>query len=878
MSVLSRLRSILPGAIRRTRAESEMDEEIRDHMARYTDDLVRSGVDPAEAARRAKLEFGHIEPLKEHCRQARGWRYLDETSQDLRYAARMFRKNPGFAAVAILTLALGIGANTSIFTIVDAWILKPLPYPHGERLMVVHSTDERRKAMGSSAPADFYDWQSRLTAFDEFAAWDTPLVNLTGTGDPEQLSGVRVTHNFLALFGAGVELGRTFSADDDRPGAERVAILSHELWDLRFSSDPSVAGRVVRLDGKPYTIVGVLAPGFHLPLTGMAQVWIPFAMEAKDRAERRSRYLSVAARLKPGVTRAAANAELKAVAASLAAAYPDTNASRSVRVGALREEIARLGTHDAALMVFALVGCVLLIACFNVANLVVGRAIGRQKEMAVRLGLGAGRMRIMRQLLTENLALFVAAGAVSVLFSMWGVRWISNAIPSEVRPYLPYNGRLSVDVSALLYTFEIALAAGALFGFAPALHCWRLDVNHGLKAGAARAGGSRLKSALVIGEVALALVVLVSSGLLVRGLVRMHRSDPGFDTSKLTTATIVLSDSRYTDFNRAGAFYSEILERLSTSVGVRAAAAATLIPYTGNSSMTRYASNDADLSPAAPLRVVRFNIVAGDFIGALRIPLLRGRAFTAQDRDGASTVGIVNQAFAQREWPGLDPIGRRVHYGPTLKREFAVVGVVRNIEGQNETDRIEPEIFLPYLQLPVRAMTLLVRYDSADPGAAVRQAVRAVDPAQAVAKMSSMNQLMTSQRAQFVITGQVTGCFAALSLFLAGLGIYAVMAYSVATRRREFGIRMALGASGGDVISAVIRQGFRLAGVGLAIGLAAAIGVTRLMEFMLYHVSPTDFPTFASTSCLLAVASVFACYIPARRASRTDPSRALRYE
>jgi putative ABC transport system permease protein len=880
MSLLSKLRSIFAGALHRKRAESDIEEEIRDHMARYSDDLVRSGLDPAEATRRARLEFGHVGPLKEDCREARGWRYLDETVQDLRYTARMFRKSPGFAVISILTLGLGIGANTSIFTIVDAWVLKALPYPHAERLMVVSSTDERRKARISTSAADFYDWQSRVTAFDEFAAWNSPLVNLTGAGDPEQLSAVRSTYNFLPLLGAGIELGRGFSQQDDLPGAERVAILGHELWSVRFSRDPNVIGRTVHLDGNACTVIGVLAPDFHLALAGAPQIWTPFALDTKDRAERRARNFSVIARLRPGVTQGAATAEMKTVAGSLAATYPGTNTGRSVRVIDLREEIDRLGTTNAVLMVFGLVGCVLLIACFNVANLVVGRAIGRQKEMAVRLGIGASRLRIMRQLLTENLALFIAAGAVSVLIAMWGVRWIANAIPPEVRPFLRYSGRLSVNAPVLLYTFLIAAAAGIVFGFAPALHCWRLDVNHGLKAGGARSavGGSRLKSGLVIGEVALALVVLVSSGLLVRGLVRMHQSDPGFDTTRLTTAGIVLSDSRYADNQRVTAFYTDVLQRLSAAPGVRAAAAATLVPYDGNSTLTRYAANDADALPAAPQRLVRFTIVAGDYLGALRLPLLRGRAFTLQDRDGAPSVGIVNYAFAQQEWPGFDPIGRRVRYANALGREFTVVGVVRNVEGQNENDRIVPEIFLPYTQLPTRGMILLVRSDSNDPGAAVRQSVRAVDPAQAVAKMASMNQLMTSQRAQFVITGQVTGCFAALALFLAGLGIYAVMAYSVAARRREFGIRMALGASGGKVVSMVIRQGLKLASLGVVIGLGVAFGVTQLMVFMLYHVSPTDFPTFALTSCLLAVTSVFACYIPARRASRTDPSRALRYE
>ena len=877
MSLPSKLRSILRGAFGRTHAESDMDEELRDHLSRYTEDLVRSGMNRAEATRRARIEFGHFEPLKEECRQARGWRFLDETAQDLRYAARLFRNSPSFAAIAILTLALGIGANTAIFTIINAWVVKALPYPHGERLMVVYTTDARRKMITSNSAADFYDWQRGVPGIDEFCAWNAPVVNLTAAGDPEQLSAVRATPNFLSLFGAALELGRNFTAEDDSPAAERVVILSHDLWQIHFGGDPAIIGRAIYLDGNRTTVVGVVAPGFHLPMTGNPAVWMPFALSSKDRADRRNRPFNVIARLKPGVLVAGATAQLQTVAATLAAAYPDSNAGRGVQLEKLRDLMVPEGASNAALMIFGLVGCVLLIACFNVANLVVGRAIGRQKEMAVRLGIGAGRLRLMRQLLTENLVLFLAAGAVSVLFGAWGMRWIANAIPAEVRPYLPYEGRLSLDRMVLLYTFLVAAAAGTIFGFAPAMHCWRVDVSHGLKEGAARtaSGGSRLKSVLVVGEIALSFVVLVASGLLIRGLVRMHLSDPGFDTTNLTTASVVLSDTRYADPNRATSFYTDVILRLNAAPGVRAAAAMTLVPYGDDSSSVRFATSDAD---NANPRMVRCNIIAGDFVGALRVPLIRGRAFNQQDRQGAPDVGIVNQAFARREWPGLDPIGRRVRYGMLLGREFTVAGVVKNTEGQNDNDRIVPEVFLPHTQLSARSMVLMVRSDSGNPSAAIRQAVRAVDPDQAVYKLFTMTQLMTSQRAQFVITSQVTACFGALALFLAALGIYGVMAYSVVARSREFAFRVALGAGARDVVSMVVRQGFRLSLAGLAIGLIAAYEVSRLMAFMLYHVSPSDFPTFALTASLLAATAVFACYIPARRASHADPVRALRHE
>ena len=475
MSLRARFSTFSRDVLGRRRMEREMEAELRHHVASYTDDLVARGIPRDQAERQARIEFGHLEPLKEECRQARGLRLVDETSQDLRYAARLLRKSPGFTAIAVFTLALGIGLNTSIFSVVNAWILKSLPYPNPDQLVAVREVDTKQSAVGVVSPADLSGWRKDPQAFDEICAYTTPIFTLLHKDHPEQFFGARVNSEFFHMLGVAPQIGRGFLPQEDAPEAAPVAIISHELWQNRFERDPVLVGQTIPIDGQKVMVVGILPAGFHLPLLGRAAIFMPLALADAERSNRHTRYLNVIARLRSGVGLSEASGYLKTVARRLAAAYPTTNAGRNIQLRTLQDEIGKQVGTDQLLVVFALVGCVLLIACGNVANLVVGRAGSRRREMAVRLAIGAGRARLLRQLLMENLVQFLLAAAASVLSAIWGVHWLDEAIPLDYRQYLPDSGALQVNRITLLYTLGIVLAAGLIFGFAPAFRCWSLE-------------------------------------------------------------------------------------------------------------------------------------------------------------------------------------------------------------------------------------------------------------------------------------------------------------------------------------------------------------------------------------------------------------------
>jgi putative ABC transport system permease protein len=871
-------------ALRRRHMEAEMDAEMRHHVASYAEDLVRRGIPREQAERQARIEFGHVEPLKEDCRQARGLRLLDETGQDLRYALRMLLKSPGFSALAVVTLALGIGANTSIFSIVNAWILKPLPFSQGDQLVSIFSANKKQDWVGDVSPADLYDWRHSNIAFEEICGWNSPEFAVQ-TGDrPELVIGGRVDWEFFHMLRVIPERGRDFLPQDDRPNAAPVALVSHEFWRTRFGGDGSLVGRTIRVDGAEVTVVGILPAGFHFALMGPAQLFMPLALREQALKARQFLSLNVTARLKPGFTRARATSYLETMTRRLAQSYPETNTDRGIKLESLADAIGEQGGNDRALVLFALVGCVLLIACGNVANLIVGRAVGRQKEMAVRIALGAGRSRVLRQLLTENLVLFLLAAVLSVFLAKWGVNWIEQSIPAIFRAYLPNMGRLEVDLPVLIYALGIGLLTGLLFGFAPAFRCWRIDANRGLKESTSRlstgAGGGRLRNCLIVSEVSLALVVLVASGLLVKGLVRMYASDAGFEPRGLVTARVILSNSKYADLKRSDAFFNDVLNNIRVLPGVTSVGGATFIPYSGNNGHTNYAVDGRPAPVPGSIPFLSLNRVTPDYFSATGIALLRGRVFSEKDTADAAPVMIINQTTARRNWPHEDPVGQRIRWGAKLERVATVVGVVRDTKGFGDTDIPEPQGFMPQHQQPGRNMMFVIRTAAGASSISrdIEQAVTAVDKDQPVTSIRSMEDLMAERQAPFLIVGQVTALFSALTLFLAALGIYGVLAYSVAARRQEFGIRMALGAARRDLLRLVVGQGLKLAVAGLAIGLLAALAVTRFMASILYQVSPTDGATFLLISALLLVVAGLASYLPARRASSLDPTRALRYE
>ena len=875
MSVHARLRAIFEGVFQRHRMESNMEDELRFHRELYAADLVRTGTAPRDAELQARREFGAIEPLKEECRQARGLRLLDETAQDLRYALRTFRKSPGFTAAAILTLAIGIGANTAIFTLVDRWILRPLPYSDPERLTVVYTLDTKAGETDSTSSADLLDWRSNPGTFDVICGWNRVTLTLTGGREAEAVPGVSASAEFLSMLGVQPQLGRGLTAQDEAPGAPRVAVIAAGLWRGRFAANPAAIGKTLLLDGAPVTVVGVLPGDFHLPLVGNAELWMAPHWTEAERTERRERHWNVLARIHPGVSLRQARESMRATSASIAASHLDTNRYRGVELRTLREEVGKMAGNEPLLGVFGLVGCVLLIACFNVANLQLGRSISRQKEIAVRLGIGAGRGRLMRQLVTENIALFLAGAIASVLVAAGFTHWLAGAIPPIVRQYLPYRADLTVDSRALLYTLLVGSATGLIFGLAPALECRGFDINRSLKEGAARASGGRIRNGLIVAEIALAMLVLVSAGLLVKGLVRMYAGALGFDPRGVTTATVFTAN--YSPAKSGVAFFEDVVSRLAATPGIDSAAAATQLPYFDGGDSFRYRLLGA---PAAATRVADFSVIAPAYFRTLRIPLLRGRTFSEADRPGEPLVAVINQTMANLEWPGRNPVGERFAIGPDFKRVFTVAGVAGDTRGQNDLDKPTPQVYASQWQFQSPAMTILARSQSPDRNAAddIRRAVNAVDSSEAVAVTMTMGQAMTAQRSQFTVAGQLTACFAAIALLLAAIGIYGVTAYGVNARRREFGIRIALGAARRDVIAMVLRRGFALTISGLAIGVITALAVTRFLVSLLYHVKPDDDATFISTGVMLAAVALFACYLPARRAADADPARILREE
>jgi putative ABC transport system permease protein len=875
MSLRARLNSLFEGVFRRDRMESNMEDELRFHREQYAADLVRSGTPPREAELQARREFGAVEPLKEECRQARGLRLLDETAQDLRYALRSFRKNPAFSAAAILTLAIGIGANTAIFTLVDRWILRPLPYPDPDRLTVIYTLDTKTGETESTSSADLFDWQSKPGAFEIICGWNRVALTLTGGAEAEAISGVSASAGLLPMLRVQPQLGRGLTTQDEAPGAPRVAVIAAGLWRRRFGASPDAIGKTLQLDGAPVTVVGVLPADFHLPLVGNADLWITPPWNEAQRADRLHLHWNVLARIRPGVSPQQARASLRAVSASIAAAHVDTNRYRGVEARTLRGEVGRAAGNEPLLGVFGLVGCVLLIACFNVANLQLGRSISREKEIAVRLGIGAGRSRLIRQLVTENIALFLAGAIASVLVAFGFTRWLANAIPPIVRQYLPYRADLTVDSHALLYTLLVGAATGLLFGLAPALECRGFDINRSLKEGATRASGGRIRNGLIVAEIALAMLVLVSAGLLVKGLVRMYTGVLGFDPRGVTTATVFTTN--YSPAKSRVAFFEDVVTRLAATPGIESAAAATQVPFFDDGDSFRYRILGA---PAAATRVAYFAVIAPGYFRTLRIPLLRGRTFSNADHPGEPLVAVINQTMANLEWPDRNPVGERFALGPDFKRVFTVAGVAGDTRGQNNLDEARPQIYASQWQFQAPGMTLLARAQWADRNATaeIRRAVNAADPSEAVAVMMTMDQVITAQRSQFSVAGQLTACFAAIALLLAALGIYGVTAYGVNARRREFGIRIALGAARRDVIAMVLRRGFALAIAGLAIGIVAALAATRYLVSLLYHVKPDDTATFLSTAVMLAAVALFACYLPARRAADADPARVLRDE
>ncbi len=796
--------------------------------------------------------------------------------QDLRYGARTLLKNPGFTVVAVITLALGIGANAAIFSVVNATLLRPLPFDDPDRLIMIRETKLPQFPEFSVSPGNFLDWKNQNTVFERLVAFSDATFNLIGVAEPERLRGMRVSDGFFSMLGARPRMGRDFLTEEDSPGRNNVVILSNGLWQRRFGGDPNILNREITFSGGIYTVVGVMPADFRYG-DGAAEFWTPMAFTAEQAQQHGSHYVSALGRLKPGATLDQARSEMNMIADRLAKQYPDSNTGWNVRLTALLEYTVR-SVKPALLVLLGAVAFVLLIACANVANLLLARAASREKEIAIRTSLGAGRARIVRQLLTESVLLALAGGLVGLLVGKWGMDLLLALAPEN----LPRISDVSLDSRALSFTAALTLLTGLGFGLFPALQASRPNLNETLKdagRGSTDEGRRRLvRSALVVLEVALAIVLLVGAGLLIRSFMRLRDVDPGFNPQNALTVGIPLSQRKYPDNVKQVAFYTQLIEKVSALPGVRAVGASMVTPLSDNDFVLglMIEGRPPDAPGSGPS--TNYYSVTPGYFEAMGIPLLKGRLFTESDTRDTPRVAIINETMAKRFFPGEDPIGKRVHVtmGPTLYRQ--IVGVVGDVKHYSLDQETTAQTYEPYKQQPFNGMTLVAR-TSGDPAglsASIRGEVMKIDKDQPVSNIRTLEQYLSTSIAQQRFSALLFGIFSAVAMALASVGIYGVLSYSVTQRRREIGIRMALGAARRDVLRLVVGRGMLLTLIGMAIGLVAAFALTRLMSTLLFSVSATDPMTFILIALLLGVVALLACLIPARRATKVDPMVALR--
>jgi putative ABC transport system permease protein len=867
----------------RRRAERELEEEIRAHLEMETWEKINDGHSPEEARYAARRAFGSVAVATEDSRAWWGLGMLGELWRDLRYGARMMLKNPGFTLVAVITLALGIGMNTAIFSVVYSVLLRPLPYSAPEKLMAVSSIRPQRDSFrGPVSAPDFVDWRAQNRVFDEMSAYAFNGFTLTGSDMPELLNGLIVSANFFQTLGVKPQFGRAFMPEEEEAGRNRVAVLSHDLWRRRFGADPNLVGKAVNLNGESYIVVGVTPNDFRF---APVDIYTPLTFTAEEMSDmaRGSHFLNVIARLKADVTLEQAKTDIENISRRIERQYPVTNTGKYGAVIPYQQDIVS-DIRPSLLVLLGAVSFVLLIACANVANLLLARAASRQREIAVRTALGASRWRIVRQLLSESVALSLVGGGLGLLLAYWGVGVLIRATPSNIADFTPGWRQIGINLQALSFTLLISFLTSIVFGLAPALQASRPDLTDALKESGKSSAGhkrQRARKILVIAQMALALVLLIGAGLLIKSFQRLQQVTLGFNPSHVFMANVGLVNSKYRESPQQISFYKQVLQRVEKSPGVISAAIVTLPPFSVNSDRVFTVAGQPEPAPDT-IPVANYRVISPQYFGALEIPLVRGRAFTEQDVAGAPGVVIINEALAHRFFPNEDPIGKQIKLGRYMEANplHTVVGIVGNIKHRGLDSEFEPEFYYPYSQTPMRFSSIVVRTQG-DPlslTTAVRNAVLEVDKELPIVRPRTMEMAISNSVTQRRLNMILLGIFGALALALAAVGIYGVMAYTVAQRAREIGIRMALGARRSDVLKSVVGQGMSLAASGGVIGLAGAFLLTRLMETLLFGVEPTDPATFGGIALLLLGVAFFACLIPARRATKVDPVEALRSE
>ena len=812
---------------------------------------------------------------------------------DLRFAFRQLIKSPGFTAIAVLALALGIGANTAMFSVVNAILLRPLPFPQSDRLTMIWQTNPEVAKMGfplapTSVP-DFKDWRAQAKSFAAVSVIEGWSSNLTGIDEAARLDGARVSANLFSLLRVQPILGRAFAEGEDQLGHNRVIILSYEMWQRRFGGDRAIIGRKLTLDQEPFTVVGVMPRGFNFPSeTGMpaymalgprCEAWVPFAPSETREKNRGAHNLAVVGRLKPDVGLTTAQAEMTTLAGRFAQQFPDSNKDWDIQLVSLQKQAAA-GSERTLSILMAAVGCILLIACANVANLLLARGLGRQKEIAIRRALGASRLRIVRQLLTESVLLALTGGLLGILFAIWGSDLLLAIAPSS----LPRLGEVGIDAGVLLFTLLISLATGVLFGLAPALQSSRIGLSEKLKEGdrGSTAGHARLRNGLIVSEVALALMLLIAAGLLIESFAQLARVQPGFNPERVLTFNITLPDNPYGNATKAEAFFDEVVRRIENLPGVKAAAASNALPLSGAEEVDGFEIEGRPKPPPGQFQSANFRWVTPDYFRALEIPLQRGRVFTDRDKADAPAVAIIDETMARLYFPGVNPIGQRfVNTDEKKPHPREIVGVVGDVRHASLSAKPAPHVYQPEAQKGIQSMTMAVRSMGAQPAALlqmIRREIAAIDPNVPIADIHTMEEMVASSVAPWRFTMALLSVFAGVALLLASVGIYGVLAYSVNQRRREIGIRMSLGAQRRDVLQLFLSQGMAVTLLGIVFGLGGAWAATRIMRSLLYSVSPTDPFVFLSVPLTFAVVALLASFFPARKAARVNPVVALRSE
>jgi putative ABC transport system permease protein len=803
--------------------------------------------------------------------------------RDLKFSVRSLWKHPGFTAVVVLTLALGIGANTTIFSTVDALILHPFSFPNQDRLVVVW---EQNRAVGtvrgSVAPGNFTEWRDQNQVCEELVAIQQKYFDVSDGSHPERFPGYGVTHGFFEALGVKAARGRTLLPEDNEPGHEQVVVLKHSFWEQHLGSDPDIVGKTINLNRKQFTVVGVMPADFNYPYNG-GEMWAPLVFDREAQQDRGDHYLRVIGLLKPGVSLAQAQSGLQAIAQRAQREFPKTNSGRDASVVTLTDDAVR-GARTGVPILMGAVVFVLLIACANVANLLLVRAASRQRETAVRLALVASRSRLIRQALTESALLGLLGGALGLLISIWAIAALARGIPEGFSKFIPGWTHLGINFTVLAFTFGLSMLAGMVAGLAPVWHSTRTNLNEALKAGGRSDCGAsshnRLRSVLVVSEVALSLVLLIGAGLMVRSFVEMLRADLGIKPENVLALQISLPRDSYEDKSKKLAFYEQLLARVGALPGVVRAGAVNIVPFSSEDDGSSFQIIGRPPFPRGQEPDTQVRVTTPDYFDAIGTGLRRGRLFSAQDDATAKRVILINEAFARRFLPGEEPIGLRLDLGGGEKEAQEIIGVVADVKNDDVDEAVDPIVYSPYAQNPWSTMSLVIRgtQDPTQLASAVRSEVQALDPNLPVSNIKPVRQMIDERISPKRLMTYILGVFALIALLLASVGIYGVMSYAVTQRTREIGVRMALGAQAVDVLKLVIRNGMAMALVGVAIGLAGAYALTRLLANLLFKVAPTDLVTFAAVSVSLIVVALIACYVPARRATKVDPLVALRYE